>query len=421
MLFREGERADRVCVVRSGAVKLKARSGAREVLGPGHVFGAQALDATPSSYEATASVKSESAEIYHCARENAFAVVPSLDLDHTSVQRDIRVYGPEDVDVLDAASNSLRCAPGARVAVKGLAGELFLVPPGNVAADGVPGDAKAAVALAALRGDHPFVASLVGELSLSRAALVAAPALSGLDLFAVAREHLPRGRCGGADATAATYYLAGVAAALEHLKRGTPKVAFRDLAPERVAVALDGRPVLADFGDAKPIESLSHTLCGTPEFVAPEMARGVGHDAAVDSWGLGVLAHDLLAGATPFAAPAPLVVYARVLRARAAPRLAALRPHRTWRNCCRRLLEPDAALRLGALSNGARDIRHHFAFGDVLWPRLLALEEPAPFLPPSLDAAPRRSVPPPPPGPPPPGPPPPGRPPKSAHVQWAGF
>ena len=67
---------------------------------------------------------------------------------------------------------------------------------------------------------------------------------------------------------------AGVAAALEHLKRASPRVAFRDLAPERVAVALDGRPVLADFGDAKPIESLSHTLCGTPEFVAPEMARG---------------------------------------------------------------------------------------------------------------------------------------------------
>ena len=87
-----------------------------------------------------------------------------------------------------------------------------------------------------------------------------------------------------------------------YLKRASPRVAFRDLAPERVAVALDGRPVLADFGDAKPIESLSHTLCGTPEFVAPEMARGVGHDAAVDSWGLGVLAHDLLAGATPFKA-----------------------------------------------------------------------------------------------------------------------
>ena len=53
-----------------------------------------------------------------------------------------------------------------------------------------------------------------------------------------------------------------------YLKRASPRVAFRDLAPERVAVALDGRPVLADFGDAKPIESLSHTLCGTPEFVA---------------------------------------------------------------------------------------------------------------------------------------------------------
>ncbi|KAH8046355.1 cAMP-dependent protein kinase regulator [Aureococcus anophagefferens] len=107
----------------------------------------------------------ESAEIYHCTRERLRRRAV-LDLDHTSVQRDIRVYGPEDVAVLPGdASNSSRCALGARVAVRGLAGELFLVPPGNFAADGVPGDAKAAVALAALRGDHPFVASLVGELS----------------------------------------------------------------------------------------------------------------------------------------------------------------------------------------------------------------------------------------------------------------
>ena len=67
-------------------------------------------------------------------------------------------------------------------------------------------------------------------------------------------------------------------AAIEFLRRGAPKVAFRDLAPEHLAVAVDGRLVLADFGDARAIESLSHTLCGTAEYVAPEMARGVGHD-----------------------------------------------------------------------------------------------------------------------------------------------
>ena len=168
--------------------------------------------------------------------------------------------------------------------------------------------------------------------------------------------------------------------------------------------------------DAKAIESLSHTLCGTTEYVAPEMARGVGHDANVDNWGLGVLAHDLLAGETPFHAAAPLVSYAKICKATGSPRLPRLRPLRTWRNCCRRLLEPDPALRLGALSNGAKDIRHHFAFGDILWPSLLALERRPPFAPSAAAAAPPRR-PPPPATPPPPGPPPPP-PPSSRRVAF---
>lgn len=135
---------------------------------------------------------------------------------------------------------------------------------------------------------------------------------------------------------------------------------------------------------------------GTPEYAAPEAARGVGHDATVDYWGLGVLAHDLLAGETPFSAETPLLVYYRILRAPSHPPLDHLRHSRTWGNLCKRLLEPDPALRLGALSDGARDVRRHFAFSEIDWPALVSGNVAPPAVPGgSVDKSPsprRRSV-----------------------------
>ena len=72
--------------------------------------------------------------------------------------------------------------------------------------------------------------------------------------------------------------------ALEYLHSNT--IVHRDLKLENILVAADGALKLTDFGFAKRIRFRSWTLCGTPEYLAPEVIRGAGHGKGVDWWGL---------------------------------------------------------------------------------------------------------------------------------------
>lgn len=64
----------------------------------------------------------------------------------------------------------------------------------------------------------------------------------------------------------------------------------------------DGYLKLIDYGLAKNLSDgqLATSYCGTPEYIAPEMVDGTGHDFSVDWWAVGVLVYEMLIGVTPF-------------------------------------------------------------------------------------------------------------------------
>ena len=81
-------------------------------------------------------------------------------------------------------------------------------------------------------------------------------------------------------------------------------IIYRDLKPENILLDSDGHIKLTDFGLAKVLsdDDKTFTICGTPEYLAPEILLKNGYDRMVDYWTLGILLFELLTMRTPFRA-----------------------------------------------------------------------------------------------------------------------
>merc|ERR1712187_442986 len=110
----------------------------------------------------------------------------------------------------------------------------------------------------------------------------------------------------------AQFYVGGTVFAFEHLHER--KILFRDLKPENLLLTEKGDIKLTDMGLAKVSAGKTYTTCGTPDYFAPELIASTGHTHAVDWWTLGVLTFELMTGHPPFESPAPMQIYAKVMK-----------------------------------------------------------------------------------------------------------
>jgi len=78
-------------------------------------------------------------------------------------------------------------------------------------------------------------------------------------------------------------------------------VIHRDIKPENLLLGLKGEVKIADFGwSVHAPSSRRATMCGTLDYLPPEMVNNTHHDIYVDHWTLGVLCYEFLVGKPPF-------------------------------------------------------------------------------------------------------------------------
>jgi serine/threonine protein kinase len=172
----------------------------------------------------------------------------------------------------------------------------------------------------------------------------------------------------------ARIYVGEIALALGHLH--SLAVIYRDLKPENILLDDNGHVCLTDFGLSKDVDKddKAHTFCGTPEYLAPEIVTGTGHDKAVDWWSLGILLYELTVGIPPFYSQNVNEMYNKIQHGvlRFPPFLS-----EPCKNLIVALLNRDPTKRLGS-KDDVNDIRSHAFFKDMSWDKLYKKEiEPA--------------------------------------------
>jgi len=91
-------------------------------------------------------------------------------------------------------------------------------------------------------------------------------------------------------------------------------IIYRDLKPENLVLTDTGYLKITDFGFAKEVTDKTFTLCGTPDYLAPEIVTGQGHGRAVDWWTLGILLYEMVASFPPFYDEQPINTYRRIIK-----------------------------------------------------------------------------------------------------------
>lgn len=204
--------------------------------------------------------------------------------------------------------------------------------------------------------NHPFVVNLYKTFQDEHYLYMVMEYVCGGELFSHLR------KVGKFPNDVAKFYAAEIILVIEYLH--SKHIVYRDLKPENILLDTKGHVKITDFGFAKRVMDRTWTLCGTPEYLAPEIIHSKGHGKAVDWWALGILIYEMLVGYPPFFDESPFKIYEKILAGRIEfPRF--MDP--AAKDLIKKLLTQDKMKRIGNLKNGAADVKQHKWFRGVDW------------------------------------------------------
>jgi len=173
----------------------------------------------------------------------------------------------------------------------------------------------------------------------------------------------------------ARFYTAEICLAIAHLH--SSGIIYRDLKPENLLIDAAGHIKVTDFGLSKEglqDNARTHTFCGTPEYLAPEVLESKPYTKSVDWWSVGTLIFEMLTGLPPFYCEDVQKMYSLKMTAELVipdyiePEAADLIKKFLDRNPQTRLTEIEA-------------IKKHAWFKDIDWVKLLSKDIEPPYIP----------------------------------------
>jgi serine/threonine protein kinase len=224
---------------------------------------------------------------------------------------------------------------------------------------------------------HPFLVKLYYSFQNHEKLYMCLEYLHGGELF----QHLKEAK--RFPENLARFYAAEIILAMEFLH--SKDIIYRDIKPENILVDHEGHLKLTDFGLSKEgITSAggktagvkTRTFCGTPDYLAPEIIKGVSHGKAVDWWGVGVLLFEMMTGQPPFTGSNHKELYQHIISDDV------IFPEHippSARSLIRALLTKEPEKRIG--TKNTQEIKSHEFFEGIDWTLLYEKKIDPPFKP----------------------------------------
>ncbi|KAM6469947.1 microtubule-associated serine/threonine-protein kinase 1 isoform 3-T3 [Liasis olivaceus] len=227
--------------------------------------------------------------------------------------------------------------------------------------------------------ENPFVVSMFCSFETKRYLCMVMEYVEGGDCATLLKN------IGALPVEMARMYFAETVLALEYLHNYG--IVHRDLKPDNLLITSMGHIKLTDFGLSKmglmslttnlyeghiekdAREFLDKQVCGTPEYIAPEVILRQGYGKPVDWWAMGIILYEFLVGCVPFFGDTPEELFGQVITddilwPEGEEALPSDAQHLI--SC---LLQTNPLLRLGA--GGAYEVKQHAFFKDLDWNGLL--------------------------------------------------